>query len=118
MSDWVDVKMDVRFGVEAQTCFECGFSYVAHTPEEAIAGRAAFAAHQHITLEGPQPLSCRVYWGSHGCHLPRGHEGPHLCDCANKPDVDPVTREYPDGTLNVGAPPYYGPDTRFYGEDA
>lgn len=23
---------------------------------------------------------CRVYWGSHGCQLDRGHEGPHRCD--------------------------------------
>ena len=47
---------------------------------------------------------CRVYWGSHGCHLERGHDGPHLCD----------------EDCSVGAPPYYGPDvvTRFYGEDA
>jgi hypothetical protein len=52
---------------------------------------------------------CRVYWGSHGCSLERGHDGPHLCSCAGDPD-DP-------GVLNVGAPPYYGPDTHFYGED-
>ena len=25
--------------------------------------------------------NCRVYWGSHGCKLPRGHEGPCECDC-------------------------------------
>lgn len=48
----------------------------------------------------------------------RGHDGPHLCVCA--PDN---WQDYPngytdeDGVLNVGAPPYYGPDTRFYGED-
>lgn len=31
-----------------------------------------------------------------------------------------MTREYADdsGCFNVGAPPYYGPDTRFWGEDA
>lgn len=22
---------------------------------------------------------CRVYWGSHGCEKPRGHEGEHMC---------------------------------------
>jgi hypothetical protein len=22
---------------------------------------------------------CQVYWGSHGCHLPRWHEGSHEC---------------------------------------
>lgn len=54
---------------------------------------------------------CRVYWGSHGCMLPRGHQGPHLCECSLKP---PPTNP---NVVNVGAPPYYGPDTRFYGED-
>jgi hypothetical protein len=53
--------------------------------------------------------NCRVYWGSHGCRLERGHDGPHICDCA---DDEPSP-----GVVNVGAPPYYGPDTRFYGED-
>jgi hypothetical protein len=65
---------------------------------------------------------CRVYWGSHGCRLARGHDGPHVCDCAvdDEGEYDPVTREYFDepGVTNVGAPPYYGPETRFYGEDA
>ncbi len=55
---------------------------------------------------------CRVYWGSHGCHLPRGHDGPHLCDCADWPDW-----QTDDEADNVGTPPYYGPNTRFYGED-
>jgi hypothetical protein len=41
---------------------------------------------------------CRVYWGSHGCDLERGHDGQHVCGC--------------------GTPPYYGADTNFYGEDA
>lgn len=53
---------------------------------------------------------CRVYWGSHGCALPRGHVGDHICGCAWK-DTQP-------GVANVGAPPYYGAGTHFYGEDA
>lgn len=53
--------------------------------------------------------TCRVYWGSHGCCLPRGHDGTCVCDCASG--------ETPAGVLNVGAAPYYGPDTGFYGED-
>jgi len=63
---------------------------------------------------------CRVYWGSHGCNLERGHDGPHHCDCADEGGFDPETREYYDepGVFNVGAPPYYGPETSFYGEDA
>lgn len=54
---------------------------------------------------------CRVYWGSHGCRKPRGHEGDCLCLCADE-------RTWRDDVANAGAPPYYGPDTRFYGEDA
>lgn len=27
---------------------------------------------------GQEP--CRVYWGSHGCNLQRGHDGEHRCD--------------------------------------
>lgn len=52
--------------------------------------------------------TCRVYWGSsHGCDRPRGHLGPHLCLTCRTDDEDGW----------VGAPPYYGPGTRFYGED-
>jgi hypothetical protein len=62
-----------------------------------------------------------VYWGSHGCHLPYGHTGPHLCHCA-KPNWHAYLPEgyyNPDThAWNVGAPPYYGPETNFYGEDA
>lgn len=61
-----------------------------------------------------------MYWGTHGCRLERGHDGPHLCTCADDEGVDPVTRLYFDepDVINVGAPPYYGPGTNFYGEDA
>lgn len=56
---------------------------------------------------------CRVYWGSHGCRHPRGHpaEIPHECDCCECP---------PGGCKPscVAKPPWYGPDTRFYGEEA
>ncbi len=55
---------------------------------------------------------CRVYWGSHGCRLERDHDGPCLCDCAE----DPIPIE--PNVKNVGGPPYYGPETNFYGEDA
>jgi hypothetical protein len=69
----------------------------------------------------PPQEECRVYWGSHGCDEPRGHPGnvPHRCDCCecvNHPDPDP---DNPGNESScVAAPPYYGPDTRFFGEDA
>jgi len=73
-----------------------------------------------IPFGPPAPyLSCRVYWGSHGCDLPRGHpaDQPHdcgCCECEHHPYPD-----WPDtNVLCVAKPPYYGPDTRFYGEDA
>lgn len=53
---------------------------------------------------------CRVYWGSHGCDLWRGHVGPHICLTCWDEDGD--NEGY------VGSWPYYGPDTNFYGEDA
>lgn len=53
---------------------------------------------------------CRVYWGSHGCSRPVGHEGAHWCDCCQCDD-------HPDGEWCVAGPPYYGPDTHFWGED-
>ncbi|NDQ58565.1 MAG: hypothetical protein GZ088_15975 [Acidipila sp.] len=70
-------------------------------------------------------MKCKVYWGSHGCQgshgccLESGHKGPHRCECADDPDVDLVTREFKSdpGVFNVGAFPYYGPETNFYGED-
>lgn len=57
---------------------------------------------------------CRVYWGTHGCERPRGHDGDHwcsCCDCVNHPDPDSGC---------VAGPPYYGlvdQGTRFFGED-
>ena len=55
--------------------------------------------------------ACRVYWGSHGCDLTRGHRGDcdcGCCECESHPDPDSGC---------VGKAPYYGPDTWFYGED-
>jgi hypothetical protein len=58
--------------------------------------------------------SCRVYWGSHGCDLERGHPGGRkahdcgCCDCEHHPDKDSGC---------VGRYPFYGWRTRFYGED-
>lgn len=60
-------------------------------------------------IEGRTSLGgCRVYWGSHGCDRPSGHDGPHLCLSCWTEDEDGW----------IGAPPYYGPETCFYGEDA
>jgi hypothetical protein len=70
----------------------------------------------------PAFTSCRVYWGSHGCGLERGHaerDGtPHDCGCCGCGDHHPYP-EWPDeGVLCVARAPYYGAETRFYGEDA
>ncbi len=63
---------------------------------------------------------CRVYWGSHGCDLRRHHAGSCVCDCAIDYDELPSREDlYNDEAWsNVGAEPYYGPGTVFYGEDA
>jgi len=73
-------------------------------------GRAA------ATEEEPVSDLCRVYWGSHGCDLRRGHEGPCECDCCECGPGHPVSPEITE-YLCVAKPPYYGPDTLFYGED-
>ena len=49
-----------------------------------------------LRLERGRMSVCRVYWGSHGCDIPRGHRSRHRCDCSS-----------------TG----YGWPTRFYGED-
>lgn len=60
---------------------------------------------------------CRVYWGSHGCQLQRGHEGTCECDCCEciGPHTDKPNK---DMLVCVAKAPYYGPETKFYGEDA
>jgi hypothetical protein len=64
---------------------------------------------------GKIDTSCRIYWGSHGCYLERGHEGPHWCCC----DCKDHNNQPNDEASCVGAYPYYGrPETNFYGEDA
>lgn len=65
---------------------------------------------------------CRVYWGSHGCDLERGHverEGtPHDCGCCDCGEHHPYP-EWPETWAKcVAKEPYYGPETNFYGEDA
>lgn len=54
---------------------------------------------------------CDVNWGSHSCSLPRDHEGKCVCCCICKDHVNDPR----DGC--VGAWPYYGPQTRFFGGD-
>lgn len=56
---------------------------------------------------------CRAYWGSHGCAFDRGHDGPHFCCC----ECDDHATDHEDEGC-VGARPYYGSGTSFYGEDA
>lgn len=71
-----------------------------------------------ILVSTSKPLFefCRVYWGSHGCIFRRGHVQPHECDCCEceNHELNPYDE---DGVLCVGKPPYYGSDTKFYGED-
>lgn len=61
----------------------------------------------------PALSQCRTWWNTHGCKLDRDHEGPHICDCCVCDDH----AEDADELGCVGAPPYYGPDTQFFGED-
>lgn len=65
---------------------------------------------------GEAAEGCRVYWGSHGCRFGRGHTGDCECDCCECPD-HPHHPEEGEWAC-VAKPPYYGPETKFYGEDA
>ncbi len=78
-----------------------------------LSGRYGGAALDHTTVTGANVGTvefCKVYWDSQACYLSPGHEGPHVCnpECAAIPPEDG----------GAGRPPYYGPETRFYGEDA
>lgn len=64
-------------------------------------------------IEDDKPV-CDIYWGSHGCKYRHGHDGPHICSCCEDPSGHTDAGHDPDC---VGAPPYYGPETRFYGDD-
>lgn len=54
---------------------------------------------------------CQVYWNSHGCRFMCGHDGPCECDCCD-------CETTPCHSWCVAKPPYYGPETLFYGADA
>ena len=91
-------------------------------PNAVSAGPSAitFADGARITVEFQEvPESERytpheVYWGSHGCHLRPDHEGFCECDCC---DCRNHARDH-ERRGCVAKHPYYGPDTRFYGDDA
>jgi len=55
---------------------------------------------------------CEVFWGSHGCCRFIDHPGLCYCICCTCP---PSTHHLPEC---VAYAPYYGLETRFYGEDA
>jgi hypothetical protein len=57
-----------------------------------------------------------VYWGSHGCC---GHDaqGRCECDCCDCGEHHPFPEWPSEDTLCVARWPYYGDDTRFYGDD-
>lgn len=72
------------------------------------------------TLRVPT-TSCDVYWGSHGCHLARGHEGHHFCCCDCDDHEAVLGRRVDDDGAEwwcVGTWPYYGDTTKFTGDDA
>jgi hypothetical protein len=78
------------------------YNYEAWSYRPLVFEEIAYAPHLLASWlwchDRPTDRECRVYWGTHGCDLQRGHSCEHVCDC--------------------GAYPYYGPDTNFYGEDA
>ena len=57
---------------------------------------------------------CNTFWGSHGCDLPKGHDGQHVCDCHDPNDADDVAAHRSASPEDYGADgcagtwPYYG----------
>lgn len=100
-SDWTFYD-----GTVAHKCSEC--------PEYGPCPRQGFVYKDIVDVFPPVEHICRVYWGSHGCALERGHKEPCVCDCCRCKPHDETSHER-EGC--VAAPPYYGPDTKFYGED-
>ena len=90
-------------------CRDCGEPLVVQVGTE---------HHDESPSEG-----CRVYWGSHGCALARGHAGHHECECCTCGENHPYP-DWPDrDVVCVAKFPYYDRGlkdgvTTFYGEDA
>lgn len=106
-----------------EACGEAANAAAAYMETEAL--RATWWTN-HAPPVQPYPdvvNPCRVYWGSHGCCLERGHDGEHRCDCTwdwegrLRAHSDDVPDDHEDSG-NVGRAPYYGLDTHFYGEDS
>lgn len=98
------------------------------TPEHVVVRTVRKGPAWFLTRDPERPYSqpaCRVYWGTHGCCLPRGHEAMgigHFCECAwwwDQPqDAAARASDAAEGIYNPGAPPHYGKHTGYYGEDA
>ena len=56
------------------------------------------------------PAYCDTFWGSHGCSLKPGHEGPCQCITDFYNEDGEVIESSSEGNC---APPYFGPDTFF-----
>jgi hypothetical protein len=56
-----------------------------------------------------EPDKCQIYWGSHGCHLPRFHDGHHHCQ-------DPDETQ-PHHTITRGGVDPTGFQWDMYGDD-
>jgi hypothetical protein len=64
-----------------------------------------------------KPL-CDVYWGSHGCDKRRHHRGSrHKCDPCKWGPLHALAQLLGMHRRCAERWPYYGPETRFYGED-
>ncbi|UDL16388.1 hypothetical protein SEA_ZOOMAN_119 [Microbacterium phage Zooman] len=64
----------------------------------------------HPNWDYDNPPYCDVFWGSHGCSLPPGHDEPCVCITNIYDEDDNIVETYREGNC---APPYFGPDTEF-----
>lgn len=54
-----------------------------------------------ILAAGLPKTNCRVYWGSHGCSLVRGHQGSHVCIDEFPEEAGDVLCSVPTGNAHL-----------------
>lgn len=80
-----DLSGDVRSGLDARWS-----ERLAALPDATVTLNGYFVedpAVVNLQQYAPAEPECGVFWGSHGCDLPPGHDGDHVCDCEHSVDA-------------------------------
>lgn len=85
-----EIQPGVRIDRLCDVCGHTGFVHTRH-------GCAICDAVGELRAAVVVPAFCNIFWGSHGCDLPVGHDGGHVCDCGSEAADTLVTF-----SINVG----------------